>query len=76
MDTTAPAVEEVLLIPLEEDGSAFERIQVEGVVKVQQTTPPPKDERLVKVEVNCLHSRYEHCGLLKNWRVWSDVCMF
>ena len=53
---TVPSAEEVLLVPLGEDSSAFERIQVEGVVKVQQTTPPPKDDRLIKVEVR------EECG--------------
>ena len=47
--------DEMLILPQGEEGGTFERIQVEAVVKVEQTTHPAKDERLVKVEVRCFY---------------------
>lgn len=49
--------DEMLVLPQGEEGGTFERIQVEAVVKVEQTTPPAKDERLVKVEVRSSQER-------------------
>ena len=48
----ATPIDEVLILPQGDylEGT-FERIQVEAMVKVEQTTPPAKDERIVKVEV-------------------------